>query len=207
MRKLLLSLFFMAIAVSKYAYCQDNLLAVDVIESRQKTATGSDESIPKTEKVDKPKELTQEEPLPKEDPDKDFKKIKAYRELLDDKQKELEIIKLELEKSSLLLKKKEAEKEIYEIDKALPQGKKGLSEASSLIQEKNEPLADSSDIKIQLLLISDNLKEGQISLKGTAYNFREGDVIASKLTVDKIDSTSITFRQPDNSLLKVNFIN
>lgn len=207
MRKLLLFLFFMGLAAPRYVYCQDNLLAVDVIDSRQKTAAEPAKTIPKAEEADKPAELTQEEPLPNEDMDKDFKKIKAYREHLDNKQKELEIIKLELEKSSLLLKKKQAEKEIYEIDKALPQGKKGALETISLNQEKNEPLVDSSDIKVQLLLISDNLKEGQLSLKGTPYNFREGDMIASKLTVETIEPSSVTFRQPDNSLLKVNFIN
>jgi len=57
------------------------------------------------------------------------------------------------------------------------------------------------------LLIADNLREGQISLKGSPYVFKEGDSIASKLTVAQIEPTGITFKQVDGSTLKLNFIN
>ncbi|MGD0336321.1 MAG: hypothetical protein ABSB18_04400, partial [Candidatus Omnitrophota bacterium] len=108
----------------------------------------------------------------------------------------------------LMLKKRQAEKEIYEIDKVLPQGKAEVSSLpGSSGQGAKESLVDASDIKIQLLVIADNLKEGQVSLKGTPYSFKEGDFVASKLTVEKIESSGVTFKQPDGSLLKLNFVN
>ena len=114
--------------------------------------------------------LTQEKQLPASS-EGEMEKIRAYHELFNSRQKELELIKLELEKSSLLLKKKETEKELYQIEKMLPQGRK--EEFSSSFQAGKDPLVDASDIKLQFLLISGDLKEGQISLKGNIYFFKE----------------------------------
>ena len=208
MRKLLfLFLFFMAMAGFKYAYCQDNLLAVDTIDNRQKALTQENKPLAKDENSSKA-EVPAEEAKALDDSEVDFEKIKAYREVLENKQKELEVIKLDLEKSDLMLKKRQAEKEIYEIDKVLPQGKAEVSSIpGSLAQGVKESLVDTSDIKIQLLVIADNLKEGQLSLKGAPYRFKEGDCIASKLTVEQIEPSGVTFKQPDGSNFKLNFIN
>jgi len=192
--------------VFKYAYCEDNLLAVDGIPGKEKAQVQQDNVTPKEDNVDKAAQ-TMEESNQDDASGKDFAEIKAYHSLIDNRQKELEIIKLDLEKSNLLLKMKEAEKEIFEIDKALPQGKRGISADSPLIPDVKEPLIDSSDIKVQLLLISDNLKEGMITLKGTPYSFKEGDFVASKLTVETIDPSGVAFKQPDGSILKLNFMN
>ncbi len=198
MRKLLIALlFFVFIAGIRNAWCQDNLLAVDVIAK----------PLPKDENTNNA-EVPMDEVKPPDDFEQGLKEIKAYREVLENKQKELEIIKLDLEKSSLLLKKKETEKEIYQIDKALPRGRAEDSSLDSpFIQGVKEPVIDSSDIKIQLLLIADNVKEGQVSLKGALYSFKEGDTIASKLTVHHIETSGVTFKQPDGSILKINFLN
>jgi hypothetical protein len=108
----------------------------------------------------------------------------------------------------LLLKKKEAEKEIYQIDKDLPQGRHDEASMPVLdVHGANAPLVEASDIKIQFLVIADNLKEGRIALKGAPYNVKEGDRIASKLTVETIDSDGVTFKQSDGSALRINFIN
>jgi len=197
----------MAMTGFKYAYCQDNLLAVDTIDNKQKALTQENKSLAKDENSGKA-EAAIGEVKPLDDSEQDLKEIKAYREVLENKQKELEVIKLDLEKSDLLLKKRQAEKEIYEIDKVLPQGKAEVSSIpGSLTQGAKESLVDTSDIKIQLLVIADNLKEGQISLKGAPYRFKEGDCIASKLTVEQIESSGVTFKQPDGSNFKLNFIN
>ena len=208
MRKLLfLFLFFMAMTGFKYAYCQDNILAVDTIDNKQKALTQENKPLAKDENSSKV-EAPLEEVKPLDDSEGDLEKIKAYREVLENKQKELEVIKLDLEKSDLMLKKRQAEKEIYEIDKALPQANsEAPSMPGSLAQGIKEPLVDTSDIKIQLLVISDNLKEGQLSLKGSPYSFKEGDSIASKLTVEQIEPSGVTFKQPDGSNFKLNFIN
>ena len=208
MRKLLfLFLFFMAMTGFKYAYCQDNILAVDTIDNKQKALTQENKPLAKDENSSKV-EAPLEEVKPLDDSEGDLEKIKAYREVLENKQKELEVIKLDLEKSDMMLKKRQAEKEIYEIDKALPQANsEAPSMPGSLIQGIKEPLVDTSDIKIQLLVISDNLKEGQLSLKGSPYSFKEGDSIASKLTVEQIEPSGVTFKQPDGSNFKLNFIN
>ena len=209
MKKLLFMLVFvMAVTGFKCAYCQDNILAVDKIDNKAKAQTQEDKTVLK-EQNPVQAEVALEEAKPADDTgEQDLENIRAYREVLENKQKELEVIKLDLEKSDLMLKKRQAEKEIFEIDKALPQGKSDVSSLSGgLTQGTKAPLVDASDIKIQLLVIADNLKEGQISLKGSPYVFKEGDSIASKLTVEQIEPTGITFKQVDGSSFKLNFIN
>jgi len=209
MKKLLFMLVFvMAVTGFKCGYCQDNILAVDKIDNKAKAQTQEDKTVLK-EQNPVQAEVALEEAKPADDTgEQDLENIRAYREVLENKQKELEVIKLDLEKSDLMLKKRQAEKEIFEIDKALPQGKSDVSSLSGgLTQGTKAPLVDASDIKIQLLVIADNLKEGQISLKGSPYVFKEGDSIASKLTVEQIEPTGITFKQVDGSSFKLNFIN
>jgi len=200
MRKLLVILLaLVSIAMFGNGWCEDNLLAVDVIENKQEPIEQPEGTFSQDESIRSAQSIAEEQPA-----DPELEKIRAYHELFDNKQKELEIIRLDLEKSNLLLKKKEAEKEIYRIEKTLPRGKK---EELSFIQGVKEPLVDPSDIKIQLLLISDDLKEAQVSLKGSTYVFREGDTIASRLSTEKIDSSGVLFKQQDGSALKLNFVN
>lgn len=210
MKRILFLLVFTAAAISfKFGYCQDNILAVDKIDNKTKAQAQEDKILPK-EQSPVQLEAAQDETKPVDDDtgEQDLKNIKAYREALENKQKELEVIKLDLEKSGLLLKKRQAEKEIFEIDKALPQGKGDVSSiAGGFTQSTKAPLVDPADIKIQLLVIADNLKEGQLSLKNSPYVFKEGDSIASRLTVEQIEATGVTFRQVDGSTFKLNFIN
>ncbi len=207
-RILFLLVFAMTVIGFKYAYCQDNLLAVDKIENKAKPQIREEKVIPKEQNLLQA-EAALEEAKPADDTgEQDLENIKAYREVLESKQKELEVIKLDLEKSDLMLKKRQAEKEIFEIDKALPQGKGDISSVpGGSSQSVKASLVDPADIKIQLLVIADNLKEGQISLKNSPYVFKEGDSIASRLTVEQIEPTGVTFKQVDGSSFKLNFIN
>ena len=206
-RLLVLFLFVTALVGFKYAYCEDNILAVDVVNNKQKVLTQENKPLTNDENSVKA-EAPVEEAKPLDDSEQDFEKIKVYREALENKQNELEVIKLDLEKSDLMLKKRQAEKEIFEIDKSLPQGKAEVSSLpGSSTQGVKDSLVDASDIKIQLLLIAGDLKEGQVILKNAPYSFKEGDTIASKLTAEKIESSGVTFKQPDGSILKLNFIN
>ena len=109
---------------------------------------------------------------------------------------------------STCLKERQAQKEIRQIDKVLPHGtkKEGVSTGKDTAESLKEENVDPSDIKIQLLLVADSLKEGQISLKNTIYSFKEGDTIASKLRVEKIETQGITLKEPDGTVLKVNFM-
>jgi len=200
---LILSLIFLSMFIFGRTYAQNNLSAVDVLDKKQKEINQPDKPVSQGQAIDGAS-LTQEKQIPVSS-EEDMEKIRAYHELFNNRQKELELIKLELEKSSLLLKKKEAEKELYQIEKMLPQGKK--EDFSASFQNAKEPLVDVSEIKIQLLLISNDLKESQISLKGNTYFFKEGDVIASKLTAEKIEPSGVTFKQQDGSILKLNFTN
>lgn len=207
-RILFLLVFVMAAIGFKCGYCQDNLLAVDKIDNKAKVQTQEDKTLPK-EQNPVQAEAVLEEAKPADDTGgQDLENIRAYREILENKQKELEVIKLDLEKSDLMLKKRQAEKEIFEIDKVLPQGKSDVSSVSGgFNQGEKVSLIDPADIKIQLLVIADNLKEGQISLKGSPYVFKEGDSIASKLTVERIETTGVTFKQVDGSSFNLSFIN
>lgn len=125
MRKIILGVLIFELVFNQ-GYCQDNLLAVDIPSQKEKPGAQENKIIPK------------EESQPEEDTDKDLNTIRAYREFMDKRQKELENIRFDLEKSDLLLKKKENEKKIYNIEKDLPEGKKdGLSQnpASADIKE------------------------------------------------------------------------
>ena len=207
-RLLFLLVFIMAVAGFKCGYCQDNLLAVDKIDNKTKVQVQEDKTLPKEQNPVQTGVALEEVKQADDAGEQDLENIRAYREVLENKQKELEVIKLDLEKSDLMLKKRQAEKEIFEIDKVLPQGKGDVSSVSGgLNQGEKVSLIDPADIKIQLLVIADNLKEGQISLKGSPYVFKEGDSIASKLTVERIETTGVTFKQVDGSSFKLSFIN
>ena len=206
MRKILvIFVFFVSVLSFKCAYSEDNLLAVDTGYNKE-SVIFTDKSVQKARDNSKTLE-PQEAPLAGDDSDKELEKMKTYRELIQNKQKELEVVKLDFEKASLILKKKEAEKEIYQIDKVIPgSAKEDGFVGSGSFQDVKEQGVDSSDIKIQLLVISDNLKEGQISMKGVLYSFREGDSLPLKLTVEKIETSGVTLRQADGAVLKLNFM-
>jgi hypothetical protein len=208
MRKLLiLSLILIFGMAQKAAWSgDDNLLALDLpVEKKQSPAQENEASEAKEVKGKSAPIVSEEEPQQDREFDKDLKKIKAFREFINEKRHDLELIKLDLEKNDLLLKEKEIQKQIYEIDKALPQGKKEEPQKGLFAGGLNPPPVDSADIKITMLMIAGGLKEGILTLKGTAYRFREGDCIASKLTVSKITRDAVTFRQLDGTELKLNF--
>ena len=205
MRKMILLIMIFELFFSQ-GYCQDNLLAVDILAQKEKPVKQEEKKIIPKEGLEKKVEAVLEEADREDDTDKDLNKIKAYRLFMENRQKELESIRFELEKSGLLLKKKENEKKIYDIEKDLPEStKEGLSQNVPLSSIK-EPSFEVADIKILLLLINGAQKEGIITLKGTPYTFQEGETIASKLTVERIAPSGITFKQCDGSSLKVNFI-
>ena len=205
MRNILFMFLFSVSVLSmafKCAYSDDNILALDASYNKKNTIL-ADKSVQKAGDGDKAL-VTKEEPLTGDDSDKELEKMRAYRENLENKQIELDEVKLDLEKASLVLKKKEAEREIYQIDKIIPGGAKEGGVGSS--PDAKDSMLDPSDMKLQLLVISDNLKEGQISLKGASYSFKEGDVLPFKLTVEKIGPSGITLREPDGTILKINFM-
>ena len=206
MRKMILLIMIFELFFSQ-GYCQDNLLAVDIPAQKEKPLKQEEKKVMPKEDNKEKTEAVLEETAQEDDTDKDLDKIKAYRLFMEKRQKELEAIRFELEKSGLVLKKKENDKKIYDIEKDLPESTKtGLSQNIPLSSIK-EPAFEAADIKILLLLINGLKKEGIITLKGTPYTFQEGETIASKLTVERIANSGITFKQSDGSSLKVNFIN
>ena len=56
-RLLVLFLFVTALAGFKYAYCEDNILAVDVVNNKQKVLTQENKPLVKDENSVKPKRL------------------------------------------------------------------------------------------------------------------------------------------------------
>ena len=203
MRKIILFIFVFSL-VCGYAYPEDNILALDTGYNK-KDVMPADKSVQKGISDDKATR-PQEAASAGDDSDKELEKMKSYRETLKNKQRELEVVKLDLERESLLLKKKEAEKEIYRIDKAIPGNAKETGAIGSLSsQDVKDSGLDSSDMKLQLLVISDNVRQGQISLKGASYSFKEGDTLPFKLTVEKIDRSGVTLKDPGGTVLKLNF--
>ena len=100
MKKILFLLVFVVAAIGlKFGYCQDNLLAVDKIDNKAKAKAQEDKVVLKEQSPVQP-EAALEEAKPADDTgEQDLENIKAYREVLENKQKELEVIKLDLEKS------------------------------------------------------------------------------------------------------------
>ena len=207
MKRILLVVLFLVSCLSlyRYAYSEDNLLALDTGFDKNK-AVVPDKTIQKDETSDKA--IKSEDQVAPDDSDKELEKMRSYRTLIQGKEKELDLIKLDLEKDNILLKERQAQKEISQIDKAFPGSakKEASSGGNGITESAKEEGIDPSDIKIQLLLVTDGLKEGQISFKNTLYNFKEGDTVASKLRVEKIEAQGITLREPDSTVLKLNFM-
>ena len=112
-----------------------NLLALDPSYNK-KPAVVADKNVQKDDAINKViKPLDQ---IPPDDSDKELEKMRSHRKHIENKQKELDLIKLDLEKDSLLLKEKEAQKEIYQIDKILPQGNIGTSMGKGTGQDLKE---------------------------------------------------------------------
>ena len=93
MKRVLLVVLFLVCGflLCRYAYCEDNLLALDTSYSK-KTAVVADKNVQKDEAIDKViKPLDQ---IPPDDSDKELEKMRSYRELIQGRQKEVDLIKL-----------------------------------------------------------------------------------------------------------------
>lgn len=206
-RLLILTLiFFFAAAINAARPDDDNLLALDLAAQKKEDPVRDDQAADVRDAQEKAAPVVSGEgPGQEGECDGDLKKIRAFREFINEKRRDLELMELDLEKNGLLLKEKEIQKQIYEIDKALPQAKKDESQRGLFAGGFNPPPVDSEDIKITMLIIAGGRKEGILTLKGASYKFREGDSIASKLTVSEITRDAVIFRQLDGTELKLNF--
>ncbi|QAT16687.1 hypothetical protein BU251_02540 [Candidatus Velamenicoccus archaeovorus] len=205
MRKLLiLSLIFVfGMGLRLVWASDDNLLAVDVSRQEKKIP-------PRENKVfstqETPKNSASVVSGQRDEFAKDLEKIKAFHEAMNDKRHAVEMIRLDLEKESLLLKEKQAQKQIYDIDNSLPLVKKEEFQKSDLSGGLKVSGVDPSDVRLLMIVIAGGLKEGILTLKGTPYRFKEGDCVASKLTVSKITRDTLTLKQPDQTEFTLNFM-
>ena len=83
----------------KYAYSEDNLLSLDTGFDKKK-AVAPDKIIQKDETTDKV--IKTEDEIASDDSDKELEKMRSYRTLIQGKEKELDLIKLDLDKVNLL---------------------------------------------------------------------------------------------------------
>ncbi len=205
MRKLLiLSLIFIFGMGLKLVWASDdNLLAVDISRQEKKVSPRENKVLPTQET---PKNSAPVVSGQRDEFAKDLEKIKAFHEAMNDKRHAVEMIRLDLEKESLLLKEKQAQKQIYDIDNSLPLVKKEESQKSDLSGGLKASWVDPSDVRLLMILISGGLKEGILTLKGTPYRFKDGDCVASKLTVSKITRDTVTFKQPDQTEFTLDFM-
>ena len=147
--------------------------------------------------------------LVSDETDKRVESMKAYHEALDERQKEIDIIKLDLEKQKLLLEKKEAQKHIADINENLPSGKAESSEASILSPAVKNPATDSiaaADVKVVFIVVSDKVKEAILNIKGAQRTVRESDKISDLVTVEKISKEGVLFSSSSGTGFTVNFI-
>lgn len=205
MRKFLtLSLIFIFSVAPRLVWAgDDNLLAVD-IPGQKKQNPGQESKVLPT---DRPPENSA--PVTSGQGNefaKDLEKIKAFQEAMNDRRRAIEMIRLDLEKESLILKEKQAQKQIYDIDNSLPMVKKEELQKNALSGGLKAPLVDPADVGLAMLLISGDLKEGILTIKNTAYGFREGDCVVSKLIVSNITRDAVTFKQPDQTEFTLDFM-
>jgi hypothetical protein len=205
MRKFLtVSLIFIFSVAPRFVWAgDDNLLVVD-IPGQKKQGSGQENKILPTER---PSENSA--PVISGQGDefaKDLEKIKAFQEAMNDRRRAIEMIRLDLEKENLILKEKQAQKQIYDINNSLPVVKKEELQKIALSDGLKAPLADPADVRLVMLLISGDHKEGILTIKNTAYPFKEGDCVASKLTVSKITQDTVTFKQADQTEFTLDFM-
>ena len=219
MKKIMLILG-VVICFASAGLCEDNLSILGAFGKKSKDKTEpvkqageAENSPPQIQEVKKEAQAKeagektfQEDKM--DDTDRRVEDMKTYHDILDNKQKEIDIIKLDLEKQKLLLEKKEAQKKIQDISAGLPVGEK-MENASMLIKQKVEltkQAGEEEDIKILLLVLADNLKEAIVSAGGRQSTAYEGTKIAEGITVESINKTGVVFKRENGDIFIRNFI-
>lgn len=218
MKKIML-IIGVVICFGSAGLCEDNLSILGAFGKKNKDKTGPAKpvvevenpppQIPEVKKEAQTKEAEektfQEDKM--DDTDRRVEDMKTYHDILDNKQKEIDIIKLDLEKQKLLLEKKEAQKKIQDISAGLPAGEK-MENASMLIKQKAELIKQvgEEDIKILLLALADNLKEAIVSAGGRQSTVYEGTKIAEGIAVESINKTGVVFKRGNGDIFIRNFI-
>ena len=218
MKKIMLILG-VVICFASAGLCEDNLSILGAFGKKNKDKTEpvkqageADNPLPQIQEVKKEAQAKEAEEKTfqedkMDDTDRRVEDMKTYHDILDNKQKEIDIIKLDLEKQKLLLEKKEAQKKIQDISAGLPAGEK-MENASMLIKQKVEltKQAGEEDIKILLLVLADNLKEAIVSAGGRQSTVYEGTKIAEGITVESINKTGVVFKRENGDIFVRNFI-
>lgn len=204
--KLLLAVCLMG-CLQTYGICEDNLSVLGGVNIKKKEIIQEPvETVPAPEMELIKKEIAPALADEVEETDKRVTDMKIYHDLVDGKQKEIDLIKLDLEKKELLLKKKEAEQKISDINKSLPQEASGISE--TLVMHPESLPAEgitAGDIKINLLILSQGGEEAIITVKGSPQTIFEGKEVGGMFTVETITNDGVMFKQTDGSVFKVNF--
>ena len=201
----------------RIGYCDDNLSVLGSYGNKNKEKEKIEtktESVPERvitetankEKQDRNQEVEMELVEDLDDTDKRVEDMKAYHDILDSKQKEIDIIKLDLEKQRLLLEKKEAQKKIQDIVSGASAGER-IEDAAVFMTRKTETTAffPEEDIKILLLVVTDNLKEAMVAVNGRQNTVYEGVKIDNNLTVESIKNTGIVFKRENGETFVRNF--
>ena len=218
MKKIMLILG-VVICFASAGLCEDNLSILGAFGKKNKDKTEpvkqageADNPLPQIQEVKKEAQTKEAEEKTfqedkMDDTDRRVEDMKTYHDILDNKQKEIDIIKLDLEKQKLLLEKKEAQKKIQDISAGLPAGEK-MENASMLIKQKVEltKQAGEEDIKILLLVLADNLKEAIVSAGGRQSTVYEGTKIAECITVESINKTGVVFKRENGDIFVRSFI-
>ena len=106
----------------------------------------------------------------------------SYQKDLEAKQKEIDLLALELQKTDLVLKRKELQKKISEIE---------LSEDSRQISDNKKDPAAAGDFKVSLVFITPQSKEAVLERAGEKIRVREGDSIYNNIFVKEITGDGV----------------
>jgi|GEM_PF-4204015 len=106
----------------------------------------------------------------------------SYQKDLEAKQKEIDLLALELQKTDLVLKRKELQKKISEVE---------LSEDSRQISDNKKDPAAAGDFKVSLVFITPQSKEAVLERAGEKIRVREGDSIYNNIFVKEITGDGV----------------
>ena len=106
----------------------------------------------------------------------------SYQKDLEAKQKEIDLLALELQKTDLVLKRKELQKKISEVE---------LSEDSRQISDNKKDPAAAGDFKVSLVFITPQSKEAVLERAGEKIRVREGESIYNNIFVKEITGDGV----------------
>jgi len=195
-----------------------SILGEDIVtqtEEKQETTQSKKEKIAASENVEEQQDDTPEEKdiFQKNEAqgiEPQLELMRKYQDKIANKEKEIEMLNLDFKKTKLILERKQLESKINEINQQLQD--KGtrveIGQLNNLLDENTSPQEEEilpDDIKISLIVISENVREAILLKQGLLYRVKEGDRILPQLSVKEILPDGVLLVSQSGDEIKVGF--